>query len=93
MSILPLDDLYPSLHDRVLERLSHSSTGQIPVLELSETVAQLNSKGKNFHRVIIQSGTPYNFMCNVKLPHGQCLPITDPVRIQELATEVQKSHL
>lgn len=76
-----------------MEELPHSSIGQIPVFELSETVAQLNSKGKNFNRVVIQSGFPYNLMCNVKLPHGQCLPVVDPVRIQELATELQKSHL
>ena len=76
-----------------MEELSRSSSGQIPILELSETVAELNSKGKNFHRVVIQSGAPYNFMCNVKFPYRQCLPVTDPVRIQELATEVQKSHI
>ena len=76
-----------------MEELSNSSTGQIPVCELSETVAQLNSKGENFNRVALQSGNPYNLMCNAQLPHGQCSPVADSARIQELARELQESHL
>ena len=86
--VFPFDDLYPSLYDRVLEELSNSTTGQISIHKSSETVAQYNSKDRNFNRVVLRSGQPIELLCNVTLPHGHCLPVTDPVRIQELAAEL-----
>lgn len=87
--MFPHDDIYPSQYERVLDELANSSTGQIPMCELSETIAQCISKETKFNRMFHQSQTPYRLMCNVALPHGQCLPVTDPVRIQELAKEIQ----
>ncbi|PFX18501.1 nucleoside diphosphate-linked moiety X motif 19-like [Stylophora pistillata] len=90
--VFPHDDLYPSLHKRVMEELTKTSTGQIPILNQSETLLQLNSKGTNFNRMSLQSGLSYNVMINVQLPHGQCLPV-DLERINELAGDSVESHL
>ena len=57
--------------------------------EYSETIADCNSKGINFNRMFHQPDNLYGVICNVKLPHGQCLPITDPDKIQELAKQLQ----
>ena len=90
--MFPHDDLHPSLHKRVMEELANSSTGQIEIFEQSETIAELNSKANNFNRLVLQSGTPYNLMSNVQLPHGHCSPVIDPAWIQQLAADLE-SHL
>ena len=87
--LLPLDDLYPSLYDRVSEELSNSSSGQASVQQCSETVAECNSKGKNFNRFVLQSGHPLQMLCNVSYPHGHCSPEADLTKIQELGKELQ----
>ena len=87
--LFPHDDLYPSQYDRVLEELAKSSTGQITMCEYPETIAECCSKGTNFNRMFHQSHSLFSIICNVQLPHGQCLPVTDPVRIQELSKEFQ----
>lgn len=87
--LLPLDDLYPSLYDRVLEELSNSSSGQASIQECSETIAECNSKGKNFNRLVLQSGYPPEMLCNVSFPHGQCSPVADLTKIQELGKDLQ----
>ena len=87
--MFPHDDLYPTLHDKVVQELSYSETGHIPIHECSDKVEDWSSKGRSFNRIVLQSGRPLKMMCNVTLPHGQCLPVTDLVRIQELAKELQ----
>lgn len=90
LELFPRDDLYQSEYNKVTEELS----GLRPRLlcELPGSLADCNSMGKNFHRMTHDHDTPYRIICNIKLPHGQCSPVTDPVRIQELATEL-KPHL
>lgn len=91
--VFPHDDLYPSLKKRVREELTKSTTGQISLFNQSETLAQLNAKGTNFNRLCLESGVPFNMMINVQLPHGQCLPVVDFERINELAGDSVESHL
>lgn len=91
--VFPHDDLYPSLKKRVMEELTKSTTGQISLFNQSETLAQLNAKGTNFNRLCLESGVPCNMMINVQLPHGQCLPVVDFERINELAGDSVESHL
>ena len=85
--MFPQDDLYPSLYDRVSEELSNSSTGQVSILQSPETVEEFKSKGKDFNRIVLRSGLPVEMLMSVTLLHGQCLPVSDLVRIQELATD------
>ena len=86
--LYPHDDLYPSQYDRVLDALSNSNTGQIAMSDYQDTIADCNSSGMNLNR-ILQADNLYSIMCNVKFPHGQCSPITDPDKIHELAKELQ----
>ena len=87
--MLPLDDLYSSLYNRAVEELSNSGSGQVSVHECSQTVAQCNSEGTNFNRIVLQSGHALHMLCNVSFPHGQCSPVTDLRRVHELAKKLQ----
>ena len=87
--VFPQDDLYPSLYDRVSNDLSHSDTGQVSILQSQETVAEYRAKAKDLNRIVLRSGHPVEILINVTLSHGQCSPVSDLLRIQELAKALQ----
>ena len=69
-----------------------SGTRKKPFCEIPGSLADSISMGKNFNRMSHEPDNPFSIMCSVDLPHGQCSPVTDPVRIQQLAAEL-KPHL
>ncbi|CAH3025053.1 unnamed protein product, partial [Porites evermanni] len=90
LDLFPHDDLYASQHKRVLDELSKSSTGQISMGDYPETIADCNSKGRNFNRMVHpHSCSLHTILCNVSLPHGQCVPLTDHSKIHQLAKELR----
>ena len=92
--LLPHDDQYPSELEKVLKELNNSSTGTVPLTEVPYTIEQwlCNSYGSNFNRILHKFGDclSYCVNSNVNLPQGQCLPVTDHVRIQELSQELKQ---
>lgn len=92
MELLPHDDQYVSQKKKMLEELAISSTGGFPLTEVSDTImAESNLIGTNVNRILHKSddSSLYRIICNVKLPHRHCSPITDLVRIHELAQDFE----
>ena len=93
--LLPHDDQYPSESEKVLKELINSSTGTVSLTEVPYTIEEWlcnNSHGSNFNRISHKFGDSlsYRVTSNVSLPQGHCLPVTDPVRIQELSQELKQ---
>ena len=59
------------------------------ILQSQETVAEYRAKAKDLNRIVLRSGHPVEILINVTLSHGQCSPVSDLLRIQELAKAFQ----